>query len=916
MNSLEGLYQALDGIKFAFFSDDLEKRESIQMLRTDIGLRAEDSNSIYFAYAYFFQEQLRPVSVLELASVPFLCSLFESGWFLYVTAKTSLLVQNKFDSLESLYLLLSLMLTLDTWARSLELPSDASAALRASAAVGERLAGVSEIINTKLLNWRIFHRTVFTPWASENLPPMLRPFVRLRLSTASAAMQNDPQPLSPLPTTLLKSLNDLEPILTELHAQSTALVDTSPVSLLEFDETAMARDLPLLALYSPDPAENAAEVCFNAMLQLQSYLQNVRWMHAYSTSKPKKQSREVINSSSNVRSPSSPSAPLHGSPAAPIAPSTSNGIPITIESVIPEARLHQIREMMDQWSRQLLESTPLPSAAVQLTNDLFLRTLLDTILDDVQRANELQPDDQPITSPLIGKDYFLATLYSAVFEVAIFCSGQADCSPFAFPFILEVTKVQPMDLCKILNALAVLFGPPSFPGPIPISSSHSAPKTISMFVSHLEEKVYSELLWRYGSSIFVAYNQTMKDYFSYVLSYAGPPHKPRLSIHAALTSPGMVEKFQKDSATSSETNWDSHNIIFKMLRIGCTRIRVICRAITVLSEHPTAMQQAEHAFAFAVTQRTSILAGRNIDTFVICTIFSIGLALSGADSKSPEATLFLQRILHLYNSMAICNEAAVNLIPIPHDLDAFYNGHASGNGGASIRSSSPAMSSSTMDTSPPPRMPSSQSPPSSSPNPTVPVRPERLRFVHIREFYESVFVPELRPILDKFHQPERHMSSGNSPYSLHHGSHPLHSPRSIHRPNGQGRDRLASITKRLDFSPYVDPPHVLNQNAASTQAAPSPAAATPTRATRATASAKRFASKPKPKGLAQQPTILPYVNTPPRTRPKTEEDDEDGYDAPPLNGLRAPRKRREATAPPAPHPGFENDIDPKRPRLS
>lgn len=906
--SYEALTASIDGIMYAFFADDLEKREALLLLRQDIVLHFEDSNSIYLAYTYFFQEQLRTTTCLDRASNAILLSLFEAGWLFYISAKTAILAESKFDHLESIYLLLSLMLTLDGWAKSLILSEPSNLPDTPNGDPLSRLAGVTEICNTKLLNWRTFHRGSFQPWAATHFPASLQPFLPLRL-TAASAKQGQPE-LPPLPSTSLKSVNDLEPIVFEILSRAATSVSTAKLSLLEFDDVVLPHELPMFGLYPPtaadEPLPPSITSCRNGMFQIQSILHNVRWVHAYSTSRAK----------NPIRATAEP-IPTEGPPASP-DPAAAQFI--TLESLVETSRLDHIRSRVNVWSREILNSTPLPESGLLLINDFYYRTLLDVLLDDLERSSEMNGDAQVAGKPLIEKDNFLTTLYAAIFEVAIFCFGQNDAAPYAFPFILKVTNVQAMDICKVLSSLGRMFSPPpQTPDMPPITSTslaQSAPKPISSFINVHEEKILCEYLWRPGSSIFAAYNEIMRSYFQYVLSYAGPPHQPRMAIQNALTSPGMADKFNsayRETDVGSTTNWDSHNIMLKTLRIGCTRIRSMCRYIPVLAQNPVAVQQAEHAFAFLVTQKTVILRGRHIDTIALCTIYAIGLLTVGPSSQN--ALGLMQALLTLYGSFPECNDAAVNLIRISSDDSNDVN-VLTGN-------QSPGSSTSNR------KSPSSSQGSNSSPNGVI---KHLTRFVPMMEFYHEIYLPILTPMLVKFQQPTHH-GSNHSPSSRSaaavNGSgprehNPMASPMTRH-PNtlrySGSVDRFAEIRKRIDFSPYVDPPSVLGNDAPSD--AKNGNGASKSNGSRNGASNSAAMLPPAPKTPSKRSTgknkpvprqvLLPRVNTPPRTRPAVPKEDEEldeafSIEPRPAQQSGAPRKRR--SPPPINKPGG-ND---KRPR--
>lgn len=890
--SYEALTASIDGIVYAFFSDDLEKREALLLLRQDLVLHFEDSNSIYLAYTYFFQEQLRTVSCLDRASSAVLLSLFEAGWLFYISAKTALLAESNFDHLENIYLLLSLMLTLDGWAKSLELSEPSNRPASPNGDPLGRLAGVTEICNTKLLNWRTFHRSSFQPWAATNLPASLQPFLPLRLMAASAK-QGQPE-LPPLPTTLLKTINDLEPIVFEILSRAATSVATAKLSLLEYDDVVLPHELPLFGLYPPTEADaplpNSITSCRNGMFQIQSILHNVRWVHAYSTSRPKHA----------VRPAAETEATSTGAPASP-DPAVAAAQHYTLETLVEPSRLDQIRSRVNGWSHEILNSTPLPEPGLLLINDFYYRTLLDVLLDDLERSAELAGESQSSGKPLIEKDNFLTTLYAAIFEIAVFCFGQNDAAPYAFPFILRVTNVQAMDLCKVLSSLGRIFSAPpqnpDLPPPTSTSLAQSAPKPISSFISMQEEKIMCEYLWRPGSSIFTAYNDLMRSYFQYVLSYAGPPHQPRMAIQNALTSPGMVDKFNsayRDSETGSTANWDSHNIIFKTLRLGCTRIRSMCRYIPVLAQNPVAIQQAEHAFAFLVTQKTAILRGRHIDTIALCTIYAIGLLAVG---PSPQnAVGLMQALLNLYGSFPEFNDAVVHLIMITPEDEANVKSLPGNRSPGSPSSTRKSPSSSQGTSSPPNRA-------------TEPIA----RFVPIMEFYHEIYLPILTPMLVKFQQPthngNNHSPSSRSAAAVNGGgprdNNPLASPMTRH-PNtlhhSGSVERFAEIRKRLDFSPFVDPPSVIGNGASSDAKQHNGAGGLQNAGSPATnmvppvpkTPSKRSAGKPK-KNVRQE--LLPLVNTPPRTRPaipKEEEELDEAFSIEPraAQAAGAPRKRR------------------------
>lgn len=878
LHSIDGLTHSIDGIMYTFFLEDLKTREALLLLRQDLTLHFEDSNSIYFAYTYFFHEQLRSATCLELADRSLVNAIFEAGWFIYITAKTTLLAANKFDVLEGIYLLLSLMLTMDGWARSFELPQNQSKRSPASplADAQTRLAGVTEICNTKLINWREFHLNVFQPWAAEHLPSHLRPFAR-RLSTVSANLLEQPD-VPALPVTQLKDKQTLYEQIGEIRFHAASLIESKAhTTLLEFDDATLTQSTPLDLLYPENGTSGAASSCMDGMFQIQSILHNVRWVHAYSASNPKRApvARSVSSSQSSPRSAS----PAASSPAPQI---------IYMDDVISVDRLKEIFVMVEDWSLQIKTLTPLPENALRLLNDLFFRTLLDILLEDSERAGDMAIDTQPALSPLADKDYFLATLYAAVFEVAIFCFGQSDAGHYTFPFILGVTKVQPMDLCKVLTALARLLTPaaPSANAmPVPISAAQSAPKPISMFIGHLEEKILCDHLWRADSSIYSVYSDHMKSYFQYVLSYAGPPHQPRMTIQSALTSPGMVEKFNsvyRDSSTGSATNWDSHNLIFKILRIGCIRIRNICGQIPFMAANQVVIQQAEHAFAFLVTQRASIFRGRHLDTIALCTIYAIWLLTTG---NSPlMGNQLMQAILSRYSSFPACNDAAVHLIPIsPEDEDETLQelplGSSRSPGSPSSRGSNATVAFSAV------------------PNTNGAIRPlTALRFVPILDFYQEIYLPVLSPVLVRFQQPSHRSGLNHSPSSRSAGGGrdiPLASPmtrhpRQFNQPGAM--DRFVSIRKRIDFSPFVDPANASAPATPLPLVFPSAPAVTPPRAPRAP-STRQSASKPKPARAA----LLPMVNTPPRTRPPPiKDEEEEAIERGPIvpQAARPPRKRK------------------------
>lgn len=833
-------------------------REALLLVRQEITARFEDSNSAYLAYTYFFQEQLRTATCLGSIPRSAQCNLFEACWNLYIAAKIDLLAENKFDSLESIYLLLSLMLTMDNWARALILPEPTISTPPPLTDSQQKLAAISEISNAKLLHWRHFHRHSFQPWAEKNITGPLHLFAPLRLVAASSTALDPNCDPSPAPTINLRNMDEIIAQIDELAANASKLVSAVNTALLEFDDALLPKDTPLEMMY-PSPTEgldsstlqgDMSGQCQDGMFHIHGILHNVRWLHTFSASRPKRPSATIApipitpnensrdsentkpigdatNSSTPTKLASSVSMVISPNPSGSTAsiPLSTHPIllPIEIENLIPPKRLLQVRESVSLWEEELRTRTHLTSSSIQLINEFYFRTLTEVLLNDCELSGEVivpgATGENIVKSPLVDLNNFFSTLYAATFEIAMFCFGQSESSVSAYPFIQTVVNTQAMNLCKVLGSLCQLFTAPN-PNqnntmPRPASVAQSAPRPISAYIELIQDRIVSDYIWRPGSALFSAYNDTIKSYFSYVLSYAGPPHQPRMALHTALTSPGMAERFNqmyRETSANMTHNWDSHNIMFKVLRVGCTLLRKICQSSDMLERLLQTIQHSELTFTFIVTQRLPILVARHIDTMVLCTLFTMADILIGTSSPSQTENSF-KAIISAYSSLPTCNDAAVNLIPIEEDIIVESEGDST-----------------------------------AAPTAREPVRRRCTSFINITDFYRRVFLPEVAPILSKFRQHAQRLSK-HSPSVTKNGpegdgknsSFSASSPttRNPREPliSAESIDKLAGICKKLNFDAYADAPSTPEEN-----------------------------KRGRANSATNRSTLLPIVKTPPRSR--------------------------------------------------
>lgn len=697
---------------YTFFSNLPEKRDRIQLLRQDLVLRVFESETIYRSYTYFMQEQLFASIGSETLSTQHKLSLFKAGWHMYLIAKSELLSNTGAGGLECTFLLISIMLMLDEWAKKaftneiiLALCSGAQPSIRRAEDDQSMLATVQEIFNSSLNNLITFQESVFQPFALVSLIPLL--------------------PLPPLSNTpearsnpcLLSYFSDQ---ITRLSKRTKPLLLDFPLDRLEFDELKYLQDEPLSQLYpeiSPDARVETGEqaitqptLCFNSMYQIHSQLMNLRWIDRYVSSKAfRKEGSDGIQTASATGSPATPTQ-------------------LTLNHLVAEARMGTIRAKVDGWAHQILHDTKMPSSSLALSNQFFYRLLLDILIED---ADQHGKDTQ--SSTLIDSDNFVATLFAVSFEIAMFCLERADVGCNTFPYILGVVNVQTMDCCKLLASAMKLFTPfTKMPEGIVFCRIKPAPpKPVLLYLSHLEERAISEHIWKPGSGVLSTYNDATQSFFAYVLSTAGPPSMPRMAVQTALMAPKILDKFclmwfdsgsrngapaaptangapQPNGTGMANINWEAHGIFCKLLRIGCTRIRALCSAIPLMTNQPTLVTQAELAFSQIVTQRTGFLVGKHVDTLAICSICSIICLLV----PNPPGTI-LRTLIQIYTRMPNCNDFAVTLVPARYPNTA------------------------------------------------------TLKYLNIYDFYATVFMPELSPLFSKFKKAEPTVSNYSPSFSKH-----------------------------------------------------------------------------------------------------------------------------------------------------
>lgn len=879
-------------------------------------MRVFESETVYRSYTYFMQEQLFASIGSETLSTQHKLSLFKAGWHMYLIAKSELLSNTGAGGLECTFLLISIMLMLDDWAKKvfsneivLALCHGVKPAIRRAEDDQSMLATVQEIFNSSLNNLITFQESVFQPFALVSLVPLL-PLPPTVPNTPNA--KSNPSFLS----------NFCDQLST-LSKRTKSLLLDFPLDRLEFDELKYLQEEPLSQLYpeiSPDARVETGEqantqptLCFNSMYQIHSQLMNLRWLDRYASSKAfRKDNSEANQTTSSTGSPATPSQ-------------------VTLDDLVSEARMSTIRAKVDGWARQILQDTKMPNSSLALSNQFFYRLLLDILIED---ADQHGKDTQPST--LIDSDNFVATLFAVSFEIAMFCLERADVGCNTFPYILGVVRVQTMDCCKLLASAMKLFTPfTKMPEGIVFCRIKPAPpKPVLLYLSHLEERAISEHVWKPGSSVLSTYNDATQSFFAYVLSTAGPPSMPRMAVQTALMAPKILDKFclmwfdsgSRNTAPAASTtsgapqangtgmaniHWEAHGIFCKLLRIGCTRIRALCSAIPLMTTQPTLIAQAELAFSQIVTQRTSFLVGKHVDTLAICSICSIICLLV----PNPPGAI-LRTLIQIYTRMPNCNDFAVTLVPARY------------------------------------------------PNTTT------LKYLNIYDFYATVFTPELAPLFSKFKKAEPTVSNYSPSFSKHSPSKildrrrssiadsaPNHTPSALNQwastvyaesnemrqwapgsgsssatapffptpPNSQPVSASQTSSSTLDFESPVHRnrngkrtiddlqghtgivPRKLDFSSCisdkSGKEAPAPQGehnSPPTRATRRSTRGKS------PKTQNKENRFLPMIKTPPKTRPPNYlEDDEYEENEPSLiqpqrpNGAaQAPKKQKLSSSPP------------------
>jgi len=978
---------------YSFFAKDPEKRDGLSRVRQDLTLRFEDNNTIYLAYVYFLQEDVFATTCLGGLSRSFQKSLFEAVWNIYLSAKCHLLSAHSFDELECVYLMLSLMFTIDLWAHSLRTvdslyPGDVRPSNPSPDT--ETLAPIAEVSRAKLSGWKAFHKDVFIPFAEKHILPLLPESDTLNSDSHALMTVNASRPSFQV----LTSMKELKSGIKHMLAGSRSLLASSHTEQFEFDERALLNRHPLHSFYpiqdlqsnnsgaavrqpndsvndahcpqehhqhdhqqqQPPPSspsqysdhqQRGSSICRSAMFQLHLQLSGISWVHTYVASPARRHMASrashaavgVVGSPSHasptsiatteVTSPQPHDHQLHPDaqhqhhdhqlpqPSSSASMDTNTGDhhhslhndssrPIVLGEIIPPPRLEQIRDSVAMWTRVIQEKANVPEHAMSLCNDFYFRFLLDVLLEDCEQS---PLDETVLESPLISSNNFMATLYAAIFEISMTCFGRSHMSANAFPFVLGVVNATHMDLCKLLSSTAKLLSlpPAHLPSRLIQQRVHTAPKQMTAYLAHLEEKIISEYIWRPESLIYRAYTDGTENFFKYIVTNAGPPRRPRMPIQAALTTQGVVEKFTRmyrDPTSSIGTlNWDAHAIFCKLLRIGCTRIRHLCRSIPALSSNGMAICQAELLFSLIATQKLHLLVDRHIDTFVLCSILAISNLTLGSIS-------IFDLLLQHYSQIPNCSDYAVHLIPV--SVVSFSSSQSS-------QSSSSSSSHSHLGHVNGPRT-------SFVPN-SDHQEPER-RFISILDFYHSVFVRDLAVLLSKFEKRETLLCQGTpsfgrhssptkdravrepkSPVMLVEGEHQNHHNDSAEQQNTSTRavrDPFEGVRRRIDFGECPAPTH-------HHAAAPPPALAVPARVP------------------YRKRNVLPMIYTPPKVRPilKPSEDEENDLVLlqPPNNNSNinsnsngnalqpaAPKKKRRSP-PPSPSQSTEQSIH-KRPRYS
>jgi hypothetical protein len=983
-SNMDILQKAIEEIMYTFFPNQPEARDLLQRIRQDLMVRMYETDIVYRAFAFFMEEQLFPLIGIGVIQEPEKLALFKAGWHMYLMAKSELLGDTCYASIECTYVLLSVMRMLDAWAKTC-FPREIALVLCGNQQLTQvypdesnmnMLASITGIWNSPLHNLKRFHAEIFDAFSKKYLLPHL---------PQPLALPNDPS--LPIAPTLLSEFRSQ---LISLPKRTKKCLIDFPLDRLEFDELKFLKDMPLRQFYPISPEEiqrtafldetgqlvPSSTLCFNSIFQIHSQLTNLSWLHMYSSSQA-------------------------------IRPKSGSSVPIRLENLVSTTRLEVISRNLENWSASILQKTQLSKLSMELTNAFYCRLLLDILIKDAEQ-NRRDSNNGVAKTSLVESDNFLATLYSVCFEIAMFCFDRADLGCNTFPFILDVVGIQTMDCCKLLASAAKLFTPfQPDPEKEPVCRiMPMPPKPVVSFIGLLEERIIAEHMWKPGSAIIKAYNEATQSFFAYVLSTAGPPNQPRMPVQVALSAPDIVVKFyhmwndtrprattstqaipsqsqaqsqshhsdedsssahsliiesqnlsipldsgshrpgstsrdrflsssQRTSSSSSTSSssqglasqrtlaseapspiqppgihWEAHGIFCKLLRIGCTRIRSICKLIPTLSHAHTLMLQAELAFSQIVTQRLPFLIDRHVDTIAVCSLAAMIALMSDA---TPN--VILPSLLQVYNQLPNFNEFAVHLIPVQQSNDGL------------------------------------------------------VRYLHIWDFYRHVFIAQLGPLFSKFKKatpvvhnyspsfskqsPSKKLGSRQSSSVSSGGvARPAHTPSalnqwasldSIHRSQiprmtmeAQSGDdgspsptqslpatqssvataewdspvnratsgkrhataqqvQLEPACRRLDFSdclpaaPAAGPP-------------PSPPAAplTPTNRSNPPSLTPRRSARLSPTSRASQaPQYLPLIATPPRSRlvlPHNDEEDEENLPQA-IRITQAPRKKKTASSP-------------------